>query len=130
KFRSPDGGESQVYKIEPSVKKIETTQTALSEQSSVIVSEKIEEILKNNNFNLFSRNLKLGMQGEDVRELQKFLNANGFTLADQGFGSRGQETDYFGFLTKKALIKFQNQMKIEPAMGYLGPVTRGKMLDF
>jgi len=126
KFRSPDGGESEIYKIEPSLKKTETIQSVLSEDQSLIEPENQAEAPKiNNKAYSFSRNLKLGMQGEDVRNLQKFLNDNGFTVANQGFGSRGQETDYFGFMTKKALINFQQKMKIEPAMGYFGPVTRG-----
>lgn len=126
KFRSPDGGESEIYKIEPTLRKTDTTQEVLSEEVSVIESKNQEGTPKiNNNSFSFSRNLKLGMQGEDVRQLQKFLNDNGFTVSEQGFGSRGRETDYFGFLTKKALTNFQRKMKIEPAMGYFGPVTRG-----
>lgn len=56
----------------------------------------------------FTRDLKLGMVGDDVRELQKFLNNNGFTLAQSGFGSKGNETTFFGPLTEGALTKYQN----------------------
>jgi hypothetical protein len=55
----------------------------------------------------FARNLKLGSRGEDVRQLQIFLNTHGFMLANSGAGSVGEETINFGTLTRNALIKFQ-----------------------
>jgi len=47
------------------------------------------------------------MEGEDVLELQEFLNNNGFILASSGNGSPGNETNYFGVLTYNALVRFQ-----------------------
>ncbi|KKQ82295.1 MAG: S-layer domain protein [Parcubacteria group bacterium GW2011_GWF2_38_76] len=55
----------------------------------------------------FTRNLSLGMTGEDVRELQKYLNNNGFLVSETGVGSKGNESTYFGLKTKQALIRFQ-----------------------
>lgn len=55
----------------------------------------------------FSRNLRQGMHGNDVRELQKFLNTHGFVIAKNGSGSPGQETDYFGPSTAVAITRFQ-----------------------
>jgi len=55
----------------------------------------------------FNRNLAYSSKGEDVRELQKYLNTHGFPLASTGYGSPGQETDVFGPLTRAALIRFQ-----------------------
>jgi len=55
----------------------------------------------------FNRNLKLGDIGDDVKQLQIFLNNNGFKLASAGPGSLGNETNKFGWLTKAAVIKFQ-----------------------
>jgi hypothetical protein len=72
----------------------------------------------------FTRDLKYGMSGADVKELQKYLNVNGFTVAKSGIGSSGKETTQFGPATKAALIKFQKAKKIIPAVGYFGPVTR------
>ncbi|MFA5770903.1 MAG: peptidoglycan-binding protein, partial [Patescibacteria group bacterium] len=72
----------------------------------------------------FIRNLKLGMIGNDVKELQKYLNRSGYTVTKTGFGSPDNETTKFGVLTKKALIKFQKAKGISPATGYLGPITR------
>ncbi|MFH2136589.1 MAG: peptidoglycan-binding domain-containing protein, partial [Patescibacteria group bacterium] len=73
----------------------------------------------------FTRDLKIGMIGEDVKELQVYLNRNGFILATEGPGSPGNETNYFGMLTQAALINFQKANNISPAAGYFGPATRG-----
>ena len=77
---------------------------------------------------IFSNNLGFGMIGDGVRELQKYLNKNGFSLAFSGPGSFGNETTYFGRLTKAALIKFQDvnksQLGILQGTGYFGPLTR------
>jgi hypothetical protein len=73
----------------------------------------------------FSRNLKTLDTGEDVRQLQIFLNAQGFVLATTGPGSPGQETSKFGALTRNALIRYQTSRSIQPAIGYFGPITRG-----
>ncbi len=72
-----------------------------------------------------SRNLKLGMSGADVKSLQQYLNNHGYALANSGVGSPGRETNYFGILTRSALIKFQKDKNISPAVGYFGPITRG-----
>ena len=73
----------------------------------------------------FTRDLKLGMTGTDVKRLQQYLNNNGFTVTKSGVGSKGKENTRFGPATKAALIKFQKANKITPAIGYFGPVTRG-----
>ncbi|MCX6780505.1 MAG: DUF5011 domain-containing protein [Candidatus Magasanikbacteria bacterium] len=58
---------------------------------------------------VFTRNLKKGMSGSDVRELQKYLNECGATVATSGPGSAGNETKYFGTTTARAVITFQQQ---------------------
>ncbi|TSD06308.1 MAG: cell wall surface anchor family protein [Parcubacteria group bacterium Greene0714_7] len=81
----------------------------------------------------FTRTLRARSNGEDVQELQKFLNANGFTVATKGPGSPGNESDYFGPLTYNALVKFQEAHRDEiltPAglkkgTGIFGAFTRG-----
>ena len=72
----------------------------------------------------FARDLTVGSRGEDVRALQRYLNAHGFALASTGPGSPGAETDLFGLLTRGALARFQASVAIAPPAGYFGPITR------
>jgi hypothetical protein len=72
----------------------------------------------------FERNLSLGAHGDDVLALQSFLNTHGSMVAFTGPGSVGAETIYFGPLTNTALIKYQAEHAISPAIGYFGPTTR------
>jgi len=73
------------------------------------------------------RDLEYLMTGDDVRQLQVLLNTNGFVLAENGVGSVGNETDYFGTLTRSALSRYQSAHEITPAVGYFGPITRAHM---
>lgn len=75
----------------------------------------------------FTRDLNLGKTGEDVRTLQKKLNALGFTVSLSGAGSAGNETTYFGPATQAAVIKYQIAKGITPAAGYFGPITRASI---
>lgn len=75
----------------------------------------------------YTRDLEIGMSGEDVRMLQKFLNANGAIIASTGAGSPGNESNYFGALTRAALARYQVAHAITPAAGYFGPRTRAQM---
>ena len=82
----------------------------------------------------FVRYLSLGSTGDDVILLQKILNSDPNTMiASQGPGSPGNETNYFGALTKKAVQKFQTKYGIadsnNPAYGAVGPRTRAKLQE-
>lgn len=80
----------------------------------------------------FPRVLSLGAMGNDVRELQIYLNAHGAVIASSGPGAPGQETSYFGPLTQQALARFQQAHATEiaanggpvVAFGELGDSTR------
>ena len=80
----------------------------------------------NSNTLFLTRTLRLKMTGDDVKELQKYLNTHGYILTITGPGSPGNETNYFGGLTKKAVIKFQLANGLE-GDGVVGPNTREKM---
>jgi hypothetical protein len=71
-----------------------------------------------------TKNLSLGSIKEEVKLLQQFLNSNGFTVAQSGLGSSGNETTRFGGLTRAALAKYQKSVGISPASGLFGPITR------
>ena len=60
-------------------------------------------------------------------DLQKYLNANGAQLASSGAGSPGNETEFFGELTRAGLAKWQAANGVSPTTGYFGPITRAKM---
>lgn len=80
----------------------------------------------------FSKDLWIEMIDPDVKRLQAYLNSNGFTVAASGYGSVGNETEYFGPLTRAALIRFQEHHKAQiltPAgftrgTGFFGERTR------
>ncbi len=85
----------------------------------------------------FTRTLKVGMSGEDVKALQVAMNRDPETrIAESGAGSPGNETSYFGLATKRAVIKFQEKHRVEvlvPAglfygSGLFGKNTRIKVL--
>ncbi|MCI5108645.1 MAG: peptidoglycan-binding protein [Candidatus Pacebacteria bacterium] len=75
----------------------------------------------------FTQDLTVGSTGEEVRQLQMFLNNNGYTVAASGAGSAGSESTYFGSLTAAALAKYQAANGIAPAVGYFGPITRASV---
>jgi uncharacterized repeat protein (TIGR02543 family) len=69
------------------------------------------------NKDLIERDLQLNAVGDDVRKLQELLMSKGYSIP-QGV------TGFFGPQTQSALIKFQQDNNITPAIGYYGPVTR------
>lgn len=76
---------------------------------------------------MLTRNLYKGFVGEDVQILQKFLNTHGYIVAPSGPGSLGSETNLFGNATEAAIVRFQINNQISPAVGYVGPLTRAKL---
>ncbi len=67
----------------------------------------------------FDQDLWFGTSGNDVRELQVRLKAEGFFTFETATG-------YFGPITKEAVIAYQKAQGL-PQTGYVGPLTRGKL---
>lgn len=72
----------------------------------------------------FTKDLYLGMSDSQVIDLQRYLNKHGFSVALIGPGSAGQETSYFGNLTRQAVQRWQKANGIYPTLGYFGPLSR------
>jgi hypothetical protein len=79
-------------------------------------------------------NMNMGMSNPQVLMLQQILNRLGFAVSPTGPGSPGQETSYFGSLTREAVKRFQCSKNItcsgdESSTGYgrVGPLTRASL---
>lgn len=67
----------------------------------------------------FDRYLQKGDRGADVTVLQKVLNTDQTTqVTAMGEGSAGFETDFFGELTKQAVIKLQKKENLGNSYGF------------
>jgi len=84
----------------------------------------------------FVRNIEKGSFGADVLALQRLLNQDPDTkITETGAGSPGNETSYFGEMTKQAVIRFQNKYAVvvlhpyglKEGTGFVGPATRGML---
>ncbi|MEX1028394.1 MAG: peptidoglycan-binding protein [Candidatus Paceibacterota bacterium] len=80
--------------------------------------------------------LSPGDRGPQVRTLQQMLNAvPGIRIASSGAGAPGNETDFFGSLTTRAVIALQEQYAAEilapwnlvRGTGFVGRTTRAKL---
>ncbi|KKU50956.1 MAG: PE-PGRS family protein [Parcubacteria group bacterium GW2011_GWA2_47_10b] len=83
---------------------------------------------------VFAKALKTGSANTDVKKLQLILNSDPDTqIASSGVGSSGNETNYYGSLTRKAVEKFQVKYGIaksgDEGYGTVGPKTRAKLND-
>lgn len=75
----------------------------------------------------FTLDLKQGDRGTEVTNLQKALNTDSRTqVASSGAGSPGNESSYFGALTKAAVMKYQI-IKGVSATGMVDAATRAAL---
>jgi hypothetical protein len=101
-----------------------------------ILSFGTEAHAETNAANLLTENLSFGSKSAQVVLLQQILNRDIDTrIASTGPGSPGNESNYFGSLTKAAIARFQEKYAGEvltPASltrgnGYVGSYTRAKL---
>jgi len=102
------GGRSRTVSLTTNIPPITTMTTSLPAAGQVLGS---------NAYN-FTRNLSFSLSGEDVKELQNRLTAEGVYT--------GPITGYFGPLTIAGVKAFQVKYGIEP-VGMVGPMTRAKL---
>lgn len=70
----------------------------------------------------FHRSLSLGAEGQDVADLQTFLEERGLLVIPAGVAK-----GYFGNLTRGAVVKYQTETGL-PMVGIFGPLTRAELI--
>ena len=109
---------------------IPTDATKLTE-NQVVSLKQISNVAR---LPLLQRGFPKDYVSEDVRTLQKFLNAIGITVTKTGPGSSGHETRKYGFNTREAVKRFQLKYDVvkspqQIGFGYVGPATRAKIRE-
>lgn len=131
---SIDSGNNTNWKFS-SLQSVSSSGGGLSNTGLSIGSTGSQPVYKPELFNQY-KPLSQGMEESDVKKLQQFLNHDEDTkLADEGPGSPGQETEYFGPKTKDAVVRFQEKYKddvLSPwdlikGTGYVGWTTLVKI---
>ena len=114
-----------------------TTGNAFASSTIILKSSPTptENLQQTNNLtftNSFTKYLQYRQTNADIKRLQIFLNSDPDTqIAVSGAGSPGKETNYFGLLTLKAVIKFQEKYAKDvlapwgfvKGTGYVGKTT-------
>ncbi len=117
------GGSSSSY-VHPSLTSFTTTNNTQATSTLNPISTSTTSTTSNIANIIFSTNLRQNSRGQDVKNLQIFLNTTGYIVSTRGNGSKGNETNFFGPATRAALIRFQKAYNIKPAYGFFGPITR------
>ena len=120
-----------VIASQPTTSELQATVNQLLEQLKAIIAQLQAQGVKvpaaaeklvalPDRFVKLARALDVGMTGDDVRELQKFLSG------DKAIYPEGLVTGYYGSATKRAVMKFQAKHGIEQ-VGRVGPKTLKKL---
>jgi hypothetical protein len=129
---APKSGVRQITGTAPVAAAVSTSQASVTELLALIaqLQAQLNVLLaqrgQGTSNHTFTRDLQIGMEGEDVRALQKLLNQRGYTISTTGSGAPGSESTFFGNRLQEALKKYQRAQGID-ATGYFGPLTRGKI---
>jgi hypothetical protein len=130
---SRGGGGGSVYSV-PNPLPIAMSQNptpAVKQIPVVPVPATISSVGLPKNFQ-FTKDLRPLMSTSDIKNLQIFLNNNGFVVSATGAGSKGKESNFMGLKTKAALMKFQEAYAkdiltpqgLKKGTGVLGPYSR------
>ena len=118
------GGSSGSSSTQPSTSKPEQeSQTNTTQQQTTQSVTSQQQTTEASIETPFTKNLIIGQNDIEVKELQQFLNNNGFPITQTGPGSSGQETTYFGQATQRALKAYQQSKNI-PQTGILDETTK------
>jgi len=125
-----DAASTKVEAYTPNEMVVKMTESNLF---STDILNKVKTLFKINENNtlsvskeLFTRNLKLGSSGKDVKELNNFLISKGYASSGSDIGM--YNSTYFSWRTKEALSIYQAVNGISPAEGYFGAVTRNRII--
>lgn len=130
--------ESPIISTETSYEDLLSQLRSLQEMLAKLKAKAGYDAGTDNTICAFTRDLTFGMEGDDVRCLQIYLNTHGFSLAENGLGSPSNETNLFGVLTHRALLRFQQinadsiltPLGLSQATGYFGKSTRDFIINY
>lgn len=128
--RNDTSGESSTSNFPLAAKNESGTQLVTNDQ---LVEDDTQDACQLNE--VFTKRLQHGSRGPEVKNLQRSLNCLGFSLAESGPGSLGNETEVFAHLTKQALTRFQNAyaseillpLGLQKGTGVFAAQSRAKM---
>ena len=120
---SPSPASSTISTISSSASALQTELNALLAELARLQAEAGESSSASAAPFIFTRNLYFAITGNDVKELQTFLISQNTGPAARKLAAHGT-TKTFAMLTQNALIEFQRNAGIHPAIGYFGPITR------
>lgn len=100
--------EIQAEKVSQTKKTEEVKIDTQSNSKQVILGREVDEKPNSESVEqVITKRLIIGVHDAEVLALQRLFNRSGYELASDGPGSSGEETDYFGSLTKQAVQEFQ-----------------------
>ncbi len=105
----------------------ETTPLVIAIAEPVIFEDKVIPVAESVKI-VFTQDLMLGDEHDEVKLLQKFLNTNSYILVEEESGAPGRETKYFGPWTEKALRAYQKANNLFES-GTLDSTTRDYIQD-
>jgi len=113
-----------------------TVSNTINLKSDVVMTDNLQKSIDLSVTGSFTKYLRYQQTNDDIKRLQIFLNSDPDTrIANTGAGSPGKETNYFGLLTREAVIRFQEKYAkdvlvpwgFKKGTGYVGRTTLNKI---